>query len=61
MPDSTDTHLSIFAIAYHSDGETHGAYHGDFGRITHVQAFVAVPLPGADAWQTQIGQIAAAQ
>lgn len=56
MPDSTDTHLSILAIAYHSDGATHGAYHGDFGRITHVQAFVAIPAPDAEAWVTEYAQ-----
>lgn len=61
MPDTTDTHLSIFAIAYHSDKMTHGGYHGDFGRITHVQAFVAVPSPSADVWQTELTHLAAAE
>ena len=31
------------AIAYHSDGKTYGVLPGDFGTVTHVQAFALLP------------------
>jgi hypothetical protein len=34
---------SVIAIAYHSDGQTYGAYPGDFGRNSHVQIVGMVP------------------
>jgi len=34
---------SMLAIAYHSDGQTHGGVPGEFGRNAHVPLFVMLP------------------
>ena len=51
IPDSTPDVLRVFAIAYHSDGQTYGALPGDFGLNSHVQLFFGVPTPDSEAWQ----------
>ena len=43
--DSSDERLSVFGIAYHSDGQTYGDSPGDFGRVTHTQLVAPVPGP----------------
>ena len=58
-PDTTDERLSVFAIAYHSDGQTYGDYHGEFGRVTHTHLVAPVPPPSAEAWRVQLVQAAA--
>jgi hypothetical protein len=45
MEDSTDEVLSLFAINYHSDGNTYGADPGNFGFNAHVQLLAPVPPP----------------
>lgn len=45
MPASNMDVISDIAVAYHSDGQTYGTDPGDFGRITHVQLFIAAPPP----------------
>ena len=35
--------MSDLAIAYHSDGETHGPVPGEFGNKTHVHMYLALP------------------
>lgn len=35
--------MAGLAIAYHSDGKTHGVYAGEFGRNAHVQLFAPLP------------------
>ncbi len=45
-PYTTEEILSVFAIAYHSNGQTYGEYPGDFSLNSHVQLFV--PLPSAE-------------
>lgn len=42
---STEKTLTVLALAYHSDGQTHGANPGPFGSATHVQIFSALPAP----------------
>jgi hypothetical protein len=31
-------------MAYHSDGQTYGAYPGDFGKNSHVQLAAMIPV-----------------
>ncbi|MEM7128951.1 MAG: hypothetical protein AAF702_21645 [Chloroflexota bacterium] len=52
---------SSFWTSAHPPNTLLMAMYGDFGRVTHVQAFVALPPPSADSWQTQFVQSAAAQ
>ncbi|MEO1092267.1 MAG: hypothetical protein AAFX81_16720 [Pseudomonadota bacterium] len=35
--------LSELAIAWHSDGKTHGHEPGEFGTVSHAQLFVVLP------------------
>jgi hypothetical protein len=43
LPATTDTSLSMVALAYHSDGNTYGISPGDFGLNSHVQIIAVVP------------------
>jgi len=43
LEDSTKETNSVIALAYHSDGKTHGASPGDFGLNSHVQLFFLIP------------------
>ncbi len=43
-----DQLAAALAIAYHSDGNTHGPSPGDMGNNSHVQLFVVLPGPGDD-------------
>lgn len=43
LPSTTDTSLSMVALAYHSDGNTYGAHPGDFGFNSHVQIIAIIP------------------
>jgi hypothetical protein len=43
LPPTTDTSLSMVALAYHSDGHTYGTSPGDFGLNSHVQIIAVVP------------------
>jgi hypothetical protein len=45
LPASSAETATVFALAYHSDGQTYGAYPGDFGFNSHVQ--IAAMLPQA--------------
>lgn len=45
LEESTKETTSLIAIAYHSDGKTHGESAGDFGLNSHVQLFFPVPVP----------------
>ncbi|MCX9074393.1 MAG: hypothetical protein OIN88_07000, partial [Candidatus Methanoperedens sp.] len=45
LPDSSRETVSLIALAYHSDGKTHGASPGDFGLNSHVQIFFMIPPP----------------
>lgn len=49
MPASSEDIISDIAVAYHSDGQTYGSSPGDFGRVTHVQLFVAEPPPALES------------
>ena len=49
LPPSTEDVISDIAAAYHSDGQTYGAGPGDFGRVTHVQLFIAEPPPAPES------------
>lgn len=40
---STQSTVNVLALAYHSDGNTFGAYPGPFGSNTHVQLFFLMP------------------
>lgn len=51
LPETEEDRISLFALAYHSDGETHGTYHGDFSRVTHVQSFAILPPYSDEAWR----------
>lgn len=46
---STDEVLSVVALAYHSDGKTHGISPGEFGLNSHVQIFSMLPVPDKSA------------
>jgi hypothetical protein len=46
LPPSSAETVTTIAIAYHSDGQTYGAYPGDFGLNSHVQ--LAAPIPVAE-------------
>lgn len=43
LEESTKETVSVFALAYHSDGKTYGANPGDFGLNSHVQIFFLIP------------------
>lgn len=43
MPESSAETVSVLAMAYHSDGQTYGAYPGDFGLNSHVQIAAILP------------------
>ncbi|MCK5660447.1 MAG: hypothetical protein KAH86_03740 [Methanosarcinales archaeon] len=45
LVNSTTETTSLIALAYHSDGKTHGSEPGDFGLNTHVQIFFMIPPP----------------
>ena len=45
LADSTNEEASVFALAYHSDGETYAEDPGEFGKVTHVQLFYLIPPP----------------
>lgn len=51
LPDITAERISLFALAYHSDGQTYGPLPGEFGERTHVQALAFIPAPGDEAWE----------
>jgi hypothetical protein len=46
VQESSAETATVFALAYHSDGQTYGAYPGDFGLNSHVQ--IAAMLPQAE-------------
>jgi len=48
---SSETHLSVFAIAYHSDDQSWGPVPGPFGSVTHTQLLAPLPGPDDEAWQ----------
>lgn len=60
LPDSTETGVTVFALAYHSDGQTYGAFPGNFGQVTHVQSVAFIPAPSDAAWQANFEPIAMA-
>jgi hypothetical protein len=43
LPSTTDTSLSMVALAYHSDGNTYGTHPGDFGLNSHVHILAVIP------------------
>ncbi len=43
LPPTTETSLSMVALAYHSDGNTYGAHPGDFGANSHVHILAVIP------------------
>ncbi len=45
LPASSPETSSVIAMAYHSDGQTYGAYPGDFGLNSHVQIAAMIPVP----------------
>lgn len=45
VPLSTEQLMTVLAIAYHSDGRTHGLEPGAFGHNSHVQLFTTLPTP----------------
>ncbi len=47
LEESTKETASVIALAYHSDGKTHGSNPGDFGFTTHVQLAFLLPAPDA--------------
>ena len=51
---STKEAASAIAVAYHSDGETHGASPGDFGLNSHVQIFFLLPEPSSNATKFEV-------
>ena len=61
MMDTADDHISMVAIAYHSDGKTWGPLPGEFGTLSHVQAFAILPPPGAETWSTTVEPVASAK
>jgi hypothetical protein len=44
LPPSSAETASVIAIAYHSDGQTYGAYPGDFGLNSHVHLAASIPV-----------------
>jgi hypothetical protein len=44
LPPSTAETGTVIAMAYHSDGQTYGAYPGDFGKNSHVQLAAMIPV-----------------
>ena len=44
LPMSTEETATVIALAYHSDGKSHGANPGDFGLNSHVQIFSLLPV-----------------
>lgn len=46
LPSTTDTSLSMVALAYHSDGSTYGVHPGEFGTHSHVQILAVIPPMG---------------
>ena len=51
---STDTMKSAMALAYHSDGKSHGTSAGDFGLNSHVQIVTFLPKAQAPCIQDAI-------
>ena len=45
LPDSSQETATVIALAYHSDGKSHGADPGDFGLNSHVQIISMIPPP----------------
>lgn len=45
LEESSPETATVIAIAYHSDGQTYGAYPGDFGFNSHVPIVGMVPQP----------------
>lgn len=45
LPDSSKETATVIALAYHSDGKSHGSSPGDFGLNSHVQVFSMFPPP----------------
>ncbi len=45
LPASSPETASVIAVAYHSDGQTYGAYPGDFGLNGHVHVAAMIPVP----------------
>ena len=54
LEQSTKETASMIAIAYHSDGQSHGASPGDFGLNSHVQLFFILPEPASNATKLEI-------
>ena len=50
LPDTDEETVSVFAVAYHSDGNTYGASPGTFGLNSHVQVFTMLPPFANEAW-----------
>ncbi len=53
LPATTEETMVVIAANYHSDGQTYGAYPGDFGLNAHVQTMAVVPPPGDEAWRSR--------
>ena len=51
LDDTSAETVSVFAIAYHSDGETYGESSGVFGTVSHVQIFTILPPFADEAWE----------
>lgn len=51
LPEKTDTNTTALAIAYHSDGLTHGESPGDYGKNVHIPLSTAIPASDDPAWQ----------
>lgn len=54
LPLSTNETAEVLAIAYHSDGQVHGANPGDFGLNSHVQLFYVIPEQNGKKYQVPI-------
>ena len=51
---TTNETAEVLAIAYHSDGQTHGASPGEFGLNSHVQLFYLMPQQTGKKYQVPI-------
>jgi len=54
LPANTEVVISDIAATYRSDGQTYGTGPGDFGRVTHMQLFIAEPLPAPESAPTTL-------
>ena len=54
LPLSTNETSEVLAIAYHSDGQSHGASPGEFGMNSHVQLFFMIPEQAGNKYQVPL-------